>query len=410
MKNFRQQQIYFLIIVFTGLFLNSCTKKDEPVKPDNQYLISSEFKSAISQQAAIANFTSLSPEAAAIKYFISTDVEVHKLVYKTTFQDQNIEASGLVCLPKKAGNYPIFSFQNSTNTLLSMAPSVAFNDELYLIIESIAAMGYIVVIPDYIGFGVSSKFVHPYLDAKSSTQCILDMIRATKELAAEDTIIAKSTKDLFIFGYSQGGWATLKLQSTIEKDFSDEFNLIASSCGAGPYSLEYMNNYITSQTDYQTPYFLAYMLNAYTDYDFVPNSLNELIQDKYASKIPGLFDGKHTGGSINAELTTKMADLLTNDYRTQFATKFPELKSAYIANSVAAWNVKTPTHLYHGENDQVIPVSMSQTMFADLKTAIVPGNTVDVQLITIPGADHISGVYQTGMQTILWFLTLKNLN
>ncbi len=129
---------------------------------------------------------------------------------------------------------------------------------MFAIMESLASMGFIVVIPDYIGFGASASLPHPYLDAKSSTQSILDMIRATKEYSTDDKVLAKPTKDLFIFGYSQGGWATMQLQKTIEKDYSTEFNLIASSCGAGPYSIEYMNKYIVDQPIYPMPYFLAY--------------------------------------------------------------------------------------------------------------------------------------------------------
>jgi len=407
MKSYKRYRFYLLLIVFAGLFLNSCTKKDAPIKPDNLYFLSNEFKTSITSQQAVSNFSKLSPDAAFMRIFVKTDVEVQKLVYKTTFQNANIQASGLVCLPKAAGTYPILCFQNGTNTLHSQAPTEAFNDDLFSIIESVASMGFIVVIPDYIGFGASSNFIHPYLHAESSTNSILDMLRAVKELGNDEKIIAKPTKDLFIFGYSQGGWATMQLQKTIETNYASEFNLIASSCGAGPYSIEAMNSYIISQPKYPMPYFLAYMLNAYTSMGLVANPLSNFIQAPYAAKIPGLFDGEHTGGSINVELTTKMANFLTIDYQTEFTknTKFASLESALIANSIVPWNVSTPTRLYHGVDDEVIPFGMSQKILADFKTAGVPDSKIE--LIAIPGADHTSGVYPAGLQTILWFLTLK---
>jgi pimeloyl-ACP methyl ester carboxylesterase len=271
----------------------------------------------------------------------------------------------------------------------------------------VASMGFIVVIPDYIGFGASSQLPHPYLHAQSTTQSILDMLRAVNEFTADDKIVAKPTKDLFIFGYSQGGWATMQLQKAIETNYPSEFNLIASSCGAGPYSLQYISEYVTGKPIYPMPYFIAYLLNAYTAIGLVPNKLTDFIQEPYASKIPGLFDGKHSGGTINTALTTKMADLFTPEYMNNYATNplFSDLKSAFIANSVTPWKMSTSTRLYHGADDELIPVSMSEKMLLDLKTV----GTLDskIQLIIIPGADHTGGVIPAGASTILWFMDLK---
>jgi pimeloyl-ACP methyl ester carboxylesterase len=327
--------------------------------------------------------------------------------------NKNILASGLVCLPKTSGNYPVFSFQNGTNTLHSEAPTEAFGNsdayynDLFQVLASVASMGFIVVVPDYIGFGASSNEIHPYLHAGSSTQCVLDMLRATKELCSEDQIVAKPTKDLFLFGYSQGGWATMQLQKTIEKDYSSEFNLKASSCGAGAYSIEYMNEYITSQTSYPMPYFLTYLLNSYHSLELMSNPLSDFIQAPYAAMIPGLYDGEHSGVEINFALTTQMADLLTPEYLSGYATssKFSEIKSAFQANSIVAWPTTTPTKLYHGADDIFIPPGLSQKMLADFKTAGVPDS--QIQLVVIPSTDHQTAIFPVGLQTILWFLTLK---
>jgi len=406
MKNLKFYYFYLLLFVFAGLLLNSCEENNNPEKQYENY-ISNELKIELTSQEAIANFTKVAPEAVALSPLIRYDVEVRKITYRTVFQDQNIQASGLVCFPKTAGNYPVLSFQNGTNTLHSEAPSVNDDNDLFSVMESITSMGFIVVIPDYIGFGASANLPHPYLDAKSSTQSILDLLRATNEYSSDDKIVAKPTKDLFIFGYSQGGWATMQLQKTIEKDYSSEFNLIASSCGAGPYSIEYMNKYIVDKTDYPMPYFLAYLLNSYVTIGAFTNPLSDFIQAPYAAKIPGLFDGKHSGSAINDELTTQMATLLTTEYRTGYDTnaKFASVRSVFISNSITAWNAKTPMKLFHGANDDYIPSEISTKMLADFKTAGVSDS--QIQLVIIPDADHSTGVYPTGLQTILWFLSLK---
>jgi len=408
MKNIRFYSTYLLVIVLSVLFLNSCNDENDPEHQSYENYLSSELKLELTSQEAISNFIKVAPEAIAISPLIRFDVEVRKMTYKTIFKGTSITASGLVCLPKKAGNYPVLSFQNGTNTLQSEAPSVNADSDLFSIMESIASTGFIVVIPDYIGFGASSNFPHPYLDARSSTQSILDLIRATNEYTSNDKVAAKATKDLFIFGYSQGGWATMQLQKSIEKDYSDEFNLIASSCGAGPYSIEYMNNYIVSQTEYPMPYFLAYLLNSYQTIGSFPNPLTDLIRQPYAGLIPGLFDGTNSGGTINSKLTTKMADLLTADYRTGFATdaKFAGVRSAFLSNSVTAWKAKTPMKLFHGANDNLIPSGISSKMLADFQATGMSSPT-QIELVIIPGADHTTGVYPTGLQTLIWFLQLK---
>jgi len=405
MKNFKFYHVYLLLFVFSGLLLNSCEDNNDPEQKQYENYMSSELKVELTSQQAIANFIKLSPEAVALSPLIRFDVEVRAITYKTIYKEKNIQASGLVCLPKTPGNYPVLSFQHGTIFLHSEAPSVKENDDLFSVMESLTAMGFIVVIPDYIGFGESSNLPHPYLDAKSSTQCILDMIRATKEYTTDDKVEAKATNDLFIFGYSQGGWATLQVQKSIEKDYSSEFNLIASSCGAGPYSIEYMNKYMVEKTEFP-PCYMAYLLNAYKTTGLITNPLSDMIQQPYAGLIPGLFDGNNTVGTINSKLTAKVADLLTTEYRTGYATdaKFAGLRSSFLSNSITAWNISTPTKLYHCKNDEVVPYGMSEKMLADFQTKGVSSSKIE--LVSVSGTDHISGAYSTGTKTILWFLSL----
>jgi pimeloyl-ACP methyl ester carboxylesterase len=155
------------------------------------------------------------------------------------------------------------------------------------------------------------------------------------------------------------------------------------------------------------PYFMAYLLNSYDIMDAFTNPLSDFIQAPYVAKIPGLFDGKHSGGAINAELTTQMASFLTPEYRAGFETdaKYAGVRSAFLSNSITAWKAKTPMKLYHGANDNLIPPGISSKMLADFKAAGLTDS--QIQLIIIPNVDHITGVYPTGMQTILWFLSLK---
>lgn len=409
MKLLKFTRSFLSILVVTCTLLSSCTK-DAPVNPEYKYYLADRHQFDITSQQANACFMMLQtivPASSQLCAVIQSDVAVKKITYKTTFQGEDIQASGLVCSPKTAGNYPILCFQNGTNTLHSEAPSEDPQSQLYWAMESVASMGFIVVMPDYIGFGASANLPHPYLHAQSTVQSILDMLRAVKEFGTKDQELAKPTNDLFIFGYSQGGWSTMELQKSIETSYSSEFNLKASSCAAGPYSLIYMNQYIASQTDYPMPYFLAYVINAYKALGLFSNPLSDIIQQPYSDKISGLFDGMHSGEDINNELTTHITNLLTPECLTGLATdpKFSELRNALLANSITAWNISTPTQLYHGDQDTYIPLSLSQKMYADFKAAGVPDSKIELKII--PGFDHSAGVIPAGISTIAWFLSLK---
>ncbi len=288
MENLNSRKWFLLIVLFAGLFLNSCKDNDGPETPEYEFYISNQYKSEVTAQTIKIKllFAQVQfPEISSFSAKATNDITVHKVTYRTSLQGKNIKASGLVYFPKTAGNYPVMCFQNGTNTLNSEAPSEKPDSADWFMLESLASMGFIVVVPDYIGFGESANLTHPYLHSESATQSILDMLRAVNELTAEDKVVAKPTKDLFIFGYSQGGWATMQLQKAIEKNYSTEFDLKASSCAAGPYSIGFMGDFIIKSTDYPKPYFLGYLLNSYHSLKLFPNQLNDLFQEPMLRKF-----------------------------------------------------------------------------------------------------------------------------
>jgi hypothetical protein len=61
--------------------------------------------------------------------------------------------------------------------------------------------------------------------------------------------------------------------------------------------------------------------------------------------------------------------------------------------------------LYHGQNDEFIPVSLSQKYYADFQTKGV--STDKMKLVIVPAVDHPTGVIPVGLQTIMWFLEVK---
>ena len=344
------------------------------------------------------------PEMASVQERVKHGIIIYKITYKTTFNGESQLASGLVSIPTGEGSFPVISYQNGTNTLHSNAPSVNPNYDYYILLEAIASTGFVISMPDYLGFGSSDNMFHPYLHKESTVQTVLDMLRAVEELA---TVRAFSlNNDLYLTGYSQGGWATMQVQKAIEDEFSSEFNLKASAPGAGPYDLNFIKTYILSQETYPMPYYFGYLYNGLINLDdeAVP-PIGEVFSAPYNSLIPKLFDGSNSGEEINAQLTTEVAELFTENFRFNYKTDalFNSLTEILEDNSIEAWNTSIPTRIIHGKADTYVPAIISKNIYDDF---VAKGAGSRVQFIEIPETDHIGGIVPAGLISIGWFLEL----
>ncbi|MCC2624659.1 MAG: hypothetical protein K0R14_532 [Burkholderiales bacterium] len=107
-----------------------------------------------------------------------------------------------------------------------------------------ASQGYVVVMPDYIGQGIDSSNMHPYMiypqaNAKSG----LDMLNASRQLLKTLGIENKTELNLYLSGSSEGGlyalWASRLLQNSRAAKLLDDnnFNLAVTVPISGPYDL-----------------------------------------------------------------------------------------------------------------------------------------------------------------------------
>jgi pimeloyl-ACP methyl ester carboxylesterase len=408
------------IIIFgiiSSIVLTSCEKLfvEKPSNEQDKFLVSYDFVKDISTIEINYGLTQLQllyPDVETIKSKVTSGVRIYKVKYKTIFQSDTIVASGLVCVPLSSGTYPLLSFQNGTITLHRDAPTVASNEsemgKFYWFLETVASTGFVLAIPDYIGFGESANQFHPYLDKVSTVQCVLDMLRATKELVADHNLKVNMTDNLYITGYSMGGWATLQLQKAIETNYSDEFNLKASACSAGPYNLIYINSYVLGLKNYPMPYFLGYMLNSYKNLGQITNNISDIINEPYASRVQVLYDGTNDGDQINKQLTTSVSDFFTEAYRNGFIaySEFSSVRSTLLNNSIDGWNITTPLVLLHGESDEFVPPQVSENLYNDFRAKGV--STTKVKLVTFPGVDHPGGIVPCGIYAVKWFIDLKD--
>ncbi len=414
MKNISTYKNVLLILILFSAFSCDLFKGKEPDKPEEQdsYLV--DFKKIDEQQKSNVILTARAIDIlfkdVDISFVkdIANDVEAYTIRYNTVFKEEKIIASGLVIVPKSDKKFPLVSLQNGTNVEHKRAPTVNYKEDSMLkLINIIASTGFVVAMPDYLGFGASEQIMHPYLDKESTVQSIIDMLKAVKELT-RGKIRAKLNNDLYITGYSQGGWSTLCLQKALELQNPEMFNLVASSCGSGPYTLETVMDFVLSQETYEMPYYLAYVFSTMVQTGKIDQAIiDKIVKEPYADKITTLFDGIRTGGEINGELSKNVKEFFTEDFIENYKTSpdFKIIRDELRRNSVGFWKTSIPTKLFHGTADTDVPFATSQEAYDRMIELGTKKSAIE--LISIPNQDHSEAVIETEVATAEWFLELK---
>ncbi len=407
-KRFLQIPLYFLLLTLVLISCNSGLDDVEVPESENDYLIETELVESY-PLLFIQTFLQLAateyPEIEEFNDQFISGVDVYKIVYNTEFNGETIKASGLVCLPTSSGTYPVLSYQNGTNTLHDAAPSVDPNNELFSVLEMMSSTGFIITIPDYLGFGESDNMFHPYLHKESTVQTVTDMLKAVDEFIDGKEEIS-TDHDLYIAGYSQGGWATMAMQENLNKQNSTNFNLKASACGAGPHNLITINEYVTGLEEYTMPYFLGYIFNSYINIGLT-TTYDEVFQQPYADRIPTLYDGSKTGVQINDQLTNVVSDLFTDEYLSGWNTSatFSPVVDYLEENSIEAWATTTPTMLLHGTADELVPPIVTENLYNDFISEGVSSSLVT--RVELEDMSHTSGILPSGLASIIWFISLR---
>ena len=364
------------------LLLFSCNNQDELTRAyidtyTKLFSISKENILEIVQNSEYGN----------LNEYLQYDISLYTITYNTTYKGQNIKASGLVAFPDTDQGMPILNFNHGTTSLHADAPTEDLIQ--YSFFSNAASAGYIFVIPDYLGFGVSDNIVHPYYRSDITGQTIVDMIRAAKELAAIEGY--NFNGDVFLSGYSEGGFATMSAHYNMEKNNYSGLNLVASAPASGGYDITGMLDYFISKETYHVPYYIAYVAMGYkTSYDWIL-PLSSIFNEPYASIIPEYFNGKYSGYEINSVLSDDMSELLTSNFINNIYTD-ADLKiivDAFEENSLDQWIPKNKMIMYHGTDDITVPYQNSVDTYNSFISLGADKNIVE--FIDLIGENHSSG-------------------
>ncbi len=169
-------------------------------------------------------------------------VSVYRVHYNTVGgAGEPTDASAAIFVPTGTGNSctnsrPVLLYAHGTSLQKSYdMADIANNTEARLAAAVFAAQGFIVVAPNYAGYGGSSLGYHPYLDRVQEGADMLDALRAAR--SSFTAIGARDSGKLMVTGYSQGGYVALAAQRAMQDLNNAEFTLTAAAGMSGPYAI-----------------------------------------------------------------------------------------------------------------------------------------------------------------------------
>lgn len=283
---------------------------------------------------------------------VENAVDMYEITYKGMWLDSSfVMAKGVMYVPKS--DKPLAEMVYCHGTRISIAQSYGIQDLEQVVAMMHAADGYIAYFPFYYGLGGGEK-EHIYHDAFTESMSVIYMIKACREILP--TIGAKTSGQLFVTGYSQGGHAAMATHKMLESDAFPDIQITASSPMSGAYDLTGVQS-TTMFREYDRPHYLPYLLLSFDyGYNIWQGDIYEVFNPPYNQDLKKYFaqPRKIDYGYLDSVLprvpNTMVIDSLITLFKTDtnfiFTRKLRE-------NNLYNWTPKAPVQLCacYGDNE-----------------------------------------------------------
>lgn len=317
---------------------------------DSDYL--SRF-SAIDGQTRTTSTTAINFMQKVLESSLGTKVIEIAGTYESVDHHYNpVTLSGKVIVPAnaRADRYMVVSHYTIASN--DECPSLAFPLEAML-----ARLGYILIIPDYEGYGVTVDHQHPYLVMGQCSENVTDMYLAVSRMF-ENTELRPVNDDIYLYGYSQGGATTLA--TLMHMEFTHpEIAIRGVFAGGGPYDIRatYMSYIDSNHCGY--PFALPIVLQGMIVGNDLDINIRDLLQPWIADKYDEWYESKkYTTAQVNSFIGTKVAsEILNKTGMTPESPQIAELFKAMTENSIVFYNwiPNAPVYLFHSIDDDTVP-------------------------------------------------------
>lgn len=399
--------IKYICILLVILLLGCGEDSSNPVEntpteiPNKLFEITAEeIKAGSEFQASLSHF--------------EYDVSVYKITYAVNHKAQNITASGVIAIPDGVESPPILIDNHGTLQRDQWAPSYASKSGFIYRFTEFASAGYIVLAPDYIGFGASANVFHPWLLPEPGAEAVVKIIQAGKGIL-EDHGYSYS-EAIFLTGFSEGANIVLGAQRRIEQDKSLNINLVASSPASGAYDMNYtFTNRIIGNTPSEA-IGGAYMIITLREVYGWNDPLTTFFKEPYAGELqrllnePGTFeDNFFTENVVSIDYATGVLNhdkLYVESFLLDFETNpNNKVKLKLIENNIHMWAPTTPTMLSYGKSDTT--TYFQNSLNAHNEFINRGADPSKITIVGYEGKDHEGSENPWMKATLDWFDSFK---
>lgn len=333
---------------------------------------------------------------------VAGGAKLYRIVYWTRSQGRPTRASGLWSVPER-GAAPKGTVMYLHGTQMTRASSPSLPDRVDGNEETavFAGNGFEVVLPDYIGLGVSTC-PQAYVIVAAQVDASIDLLRALRSARAR--LRRNGSPSLYLMGFSQGGQSVAGLHRALEREPLPGYRLHGSVGIAGPYDLHALMLRKISPAHASAANnagYFAFIANAYSIYYGHP--LDEMLTREYADAVPALFDGTKAPEQVVPALPTDARRL----FRPQFLRAFEAGDDTWFAraldeNQTYAWTPAAPFRIYYGEADTDVLPESARAFYDYAKPR--GGN---LSLHPLGAVDHWNSAALSYAPTLAWFEELS---
>lgn len=230
--------------------------------------------------------------------------------------------------------------------------------------------GYAVVMADYVGFGISANYTHPYLYWQSAAKATTDLLKALPEVLSHYGYTCPNK--VISYGYSEGGPVALGVAYMIEQNMP-EWTLTAVYAGAGPYDVATTYDYCVEQDSTGIPCAIP-MLIMGTNAGYRLNlKKQDFFQEPLLTHYEEWVESKrYTVNELDALLqSNRLSKVMTEAGRDKTQPETARFYSALQQSSILGYVPHCPTYLFHSTEDDMVPFVNS----VQLQKSIAPTDT-----------------------------------
>jgi hypothetical protein len=338
-----------------------------------------------------------------------TGVTAYRITYRTVGgHGQPTRASGLVVLPDDGQTrLRLVLHAHGTTTMKKEVPS-QFRDPYETgPALSFAAAGFATAAPDYLGLGEGSG-QQLWFDVPSETTAEVDMLRATRELAAQEGRSLRRGVD--VTGFSQGASAALGLARELERRPHGGSTLHALAPVSGAYAFRDVALPAVLDGRVQPQAGVVYVALLLTSWDRIHHLYDdpaELFREPYAGRVTRLMDVRTPSGQMVRGLPGTVDQLLTPAGRGLLEHPTGAFARALaVADSVCDWRPAAPTRLFYAEGDEQAVPGNTRACHADFAEhgASVPVRNLGA--VDALGSRHLGSNVTGTLAAVRWFTRL----